>query len=58
LRGLSPTKTYLMEYEAEFVEALNCYFPQELIRKCVELAKNLEVESYTSLETAFPSGDY
>jgi len=47
-----------MEYEAEFVEALNCYFPQELIRKCVELAKNLEVESYTSLETAFPSGDY
>jgi hypothetical protein len=30
---------YLMEYEAEFVEALNSYLPQALIRGCVELAK-------------------
>jgi len=51
-------EAYLMEYEAEFVEALNSYFPQELIRKCVELAQKLGSELYTSLETAFSSGDY
>ena len=51
-------EAYLMEYEAEFVEALNSYFPQDLIRKCVELAQKLGVELYGSLEAAFPSGDY
>jgi len=51
-------EAYLMEYEAEFVEALNSYFPQDLIRKCVELAQKLGVELYASLEAAFPSGDY
>jgi len=51
-------EAYLMEYEAEFVEALNSYFPQELIRKCVELAQRLGVELYGSLEAVFPSGDY
>jgi len=51
-------EAYLMEYEAEFVEALNSYFPQELIRKCVELAQKLEVELYASLETSFTSGNY
>jgi len=51
-------EAYLMEYEAEFVEALNSYFPQDLIRKCVELAQKLEAELYTSLETSFPSGNY
>jgi phage FluMu gp28-like protein len=51
-------EAYLMEYEAEFVEALNSYFPQDIIRKCVELAQKLGVELYTSLETAFPKGDY
>ena len=51
-------EAYLMEYEAEFVEALNSYFPQDLIRKCVELAQKLGVELYASLETAFPKGDY
>jgi len=51
-------EAYLMEYEAEFVEALNSYFTQELIRKCVELAQKLGSELYTSLETAFSSGDY
>jgi len=49
---------YLMEYEAEFVEALNSYFPQALIRTCVELAQKLGVEFYGSLEASFPSGDY
>jgi len=47
-----------MEYEAEFVEALNSYFPQDLIRKCVELAQKLGVELYGSLEASFLSGDY
>jgi phage FluMu gp28-like protein len=51
-------EAYLMEYEAEFVEALNSYFPQDLIRKCVELAQKLGVELYGSLEVTFPSGDY
>jgi phage FluMu gp28-like protein len=51
-------EAYLMEYEAEFVEALNSYFPQDLIRKCVELAQKLGVELYGSLEAAFPTGDY
>jgi phage FluMu gp28-like protein len=51
-------EAYLMEYEAEFVEALNSYFPQDLIRKCVELAQKLGVELYGSLEAAFSSGDY
>jgi len=51
-------EAYLMEYEAEFVEALNSYFPQDLIRKCVELAQKLGVELYGSLEAVFPSGDY
>ena len=51
-------EAFLMEYEAEFIEALNSYFPQELIRKCVELAQKLGVELYTSLETAFPKGEY
>jgi phage FluMu gp28-like protein len=49
---------FLMEYEAEFVEALNSYFPQSLIRQCVELAQKLGVELYPSLEASFPSGDY
>jgi phage FluMu gp28-like protein len=51
-------EAFLMEYEAEFVEALNSYFPQDIIRKCVELAQKLGVELYTSLETAFSKGDY
>ena len=51
-------EAFLMEYEAEFVEALNSYFPQDLIRKCVELAQKLSVDLYGSLEAPFPSGDY
>jgi phage FluMu gp28-like protein len=51
-------EAYLMEYEAEFIEALNCYFPQDLIRKCVELAQKLGVELYMNLETNFPTGEY
>ncbi len=49
---------YLMEYEAEFVEALNSYFPQALIRSSVELAQKLGVELCCSLEASPPSGEY
>ena len=49
---------FLMEYEAEFVEALNSYFPQALIRSSVELAQKLGVELSSSLEVSFPSGEY
>jgi phage FluMu gp28-like protein len=51
-------EAYLMEYEAEFVEALNSYFQQDLIRKCVELAQKLGLELQTSLEQDFPQGEY
>lgn len=51
-------EAYLMEYEAEFVEALNSYFPQYLIRKCVESAQKLGLELCTNLERDFPKGDY
>ena len=51
-------EAYLMEYEAEFVEALNSYFPQDLIRKCVESAQKLALELHTDLEQDFPKGKY
>ncbi len=51
-------EAYLMEYEAEFVEALNSYFPQDLIRKCVELAQKLGLEIHPHLEQDFPEGEY
>lgn len=51
-------EAYLMEYEAEFVESLNSYFSQALIRSCVELAQKQSVELCNNLEGAFPSGEY
>lgn len=51
-------EAYLMEYEAEFVEALNSYFSQDLIRSCVENAQRIGLESCTSLEQEFPKGSY
>jgi hypothetical protein len=49
---------YLMEYEAEFVEALNSYLPQSLIRGCVELAQRLNLELAPTLEANFPRAEY
>jgi len=46
------------EYEAEFTEAATCYFPQDLIRKCVELAQKLGVEYLPSLEVSISKGEY
>ncbi len=51
-------EAYLMEYEAEFIEALNSYFSQDLIRKCVELAEKLGLELCLSIERDFPHGEY
>jgi phage FluMu gp28-like protein len=51
-------EAYLMEYEAEFVEALNSFFSQSLIRSCVELAEKCNLELYTNLEASFPVGEY
>jgi len=58
MRGNMTADAYEMEYEAEFVEALNSYFSQDLIRTCVELAQNLEVEYIRSLEDHISSGEY
>jgi phage FluMu gp28-like protein len=51
-------EAYVMEYEAEFIEALNSFFSQSLIRSCVELAQKNNVEPCERLETLFPAGDY
>jgi phage FluMu gp28-like protein len=51
-------EAFLMEYEAEFVEALNSYFSQDLIRKGVELAERLGLEFCPNLEHDFPRGEY
>jgi phage FluMu gp28-like protein len=58
MRANMTREAFLMEYEAEFVEALNSYFPQDLIRKCVELAQKHELELQTNLEITFPKGEY
>lgn len=47
-------EAYKMEFEAEFAEASNCFFSQDLIRECID--PNLEL--IPSLETEIPSGEY
>ncbi|HSV48766.1 MAG TPA: phage terminase large subunit [Candidatus Acidoferrales bacterium] len=49
---------YKREYEAEFTEAATSYFQQELIRKCIELAQQLNLEVYPNLEQEIPKGQY
>lgn len=51
-------EAYMMEYEAEFVEALNSFFSQALIRSCVELSQKLSVELYSSLEVLISLAEY
>jgi phage FluMu gp28-like protein len=41
-KELMTTETYRMEYEAEFVEAATSYFPQDLIRSCIDSELVLE----------------
>ena len=47
-------ETYRMEYEAEFTEAATSFFPQDLIRSCVDS----EMEFISSIEDHIPSGQY
>ncbi len=49
---------YKREYEAEFIEASTSYFQQELIRRCIEKAQQLNLEPYASLESSALRGDY
>ncbi|KPV63613.1 MAG: Terminase-like family protein [Candidatus Bathyarchaeota archaeon BA2] len=52
-RNMTP-ETYKMEYEAEFTEAAMSFFPQDLIRSCVDT----EIEFISSIEDHVPSGQY
>jgi len=52
------TEAYKREYLAEFTEAATSYFPQELIRQCIEHAQRLGLEPYATLEQQIPKGDY
>jgi phage terminase large subunit-like protein len=49
---------YKREYEAEFTEAATSYFQQELIRKCIEKAQQLQIEPYANLEQWIQNGQY
>ncbi len=51
-------EAYMREYEAEFTEAATSYFQQELIRRCIEKAQELNLEPYASLEQTILQGDY
>jgi phage terminase large subunit-like protein len=51
-------EAYLREYMAEFTEAATSYFQQELIRRCIEKAQQLNLELYHSLEQPILKGDY
>jgi phage FluMu gp28-like protein len=47
-------QAYRMEYEAEFVEESSCYFPQDLIRSCVDPA----LKPISTLEEEILEGEY
>jgi len=47
-------QAYRMEYEAEFVEIASSFFPQDLIRGCVEPT----LEFLPDLEAEVPEGEY
>jgi len=51
-------EAYKQEYEAEFVEAQNSYFTQDLIRKSVETAEKIGSELLSDLEHDFAKGEY
>jgi hypothetical protein len=51
-------EAYKREYQAEFTEAAASYFPQELIRQCIEHAQRLSLEPYATLEQQIPKGEY
>jgi len=49
---------YKREYEAEFTEAATSYFQQELIRKCIEKAQQINLEPYLNLEQTIQKAQY
>ena len=51
-------EAYKREYLAEFTEAASSYFPQELIRQCIEHAQRINLEPYATLEQQIPKGEY
>jgi len=51
-------EAYKREYLAEFTEAATSYFPQELIRKCIENAQRISLEPFVSLEQQIPKAEY
>ena len=57
-REFMTTETYHMEYEAEFIEAATSYFPQDLIRSCIdpELQLERDLEVLGSQEGDFYAG--
>lgn len=52
------TEAYKREYQAEFTEAATSYYPQELIRQCIEHAQHINLEPYTNLEQPITKGEY
>lgn len=42
------SEAYMREYEAEFTEAATSYFQQELIRRAIEKAQEINLEPYAS----------
>src|SRR3990170_2057144 len=51
-------EAYKREYLAEFTEAATSYFPQELIRKCIENAQRISLEAFVSLEQQITKAEY
>jgi len=52
------TEAYKREYEAQFTETQSTYFPQDLIRKAVELAQKTNTELTTNLQQQQPPANY
>jgi len=49
-------EAFKMEYEAEFVEAANSFFQQDLIRQC--MVNDTPIELFEGLEGNIPEGNY
>jgi phage FluMu gp28-like protein len=51
-------EAYKREYEAQFTETTNTYFPQDLIRKTIELAQKNNLQPITNLQQTIPKANY
>jgi phage terminase large subunit-like protein len=52
------TEAYKREYLAEFTQAASSYFPQELIRQCIEHAQKITLEPITNTQQQIPKAEY